>query len=97
MAISKVTPISPEKAQRVIADQLREIQGRVSDTFCTLSCAWTALDKAEDDDDKELWSRAGQTVRVCCEQLESIRESIDRVTDQAAYWPNLSAQVTNNG
>jgi hypothetical protein len=61
----------------VAAEQLREIARKVHETFCALTCASAALQKAEDEQDFELWSRAGTAVRRCCEELESIRADVD--------------------
>jgi hypothetical protein len=89
MVEDNVTPMlapkvsKPRPGPKEVAKALGRLQKKVHVTFCTLECASAALQKAEDDQDMDRWIRAGRVVERCVEELESIREDVDSVTDMA--------------
>ena len=101
MAISNstdnVTPIpTPKAAKRGpkdIAKQISAVVQSIHVTFCTLEAASAALEKAENDNDLDLWVRAARVVQRCCEDLNTIRDEAVHAEDIA----NIYAREVANG
>jgi hypothetical protein len=58
---------------------LFSVQKRLHVTFCTLECASAGLDKAENEQDQDLWVRSARVVQRCVEELHEIRDDLDSV------------------
>src|SRR5665213_1835515 len=81
MSAANVSAIKPAKpatrGPKDIATQIAAVARSIHVTFCTLETACAALEKAENDNDLDRWSRAARVVQRCCEDLETIREEAD--------------------
>jgi hypothetical protein len=90
-----VTPIGyaakhEEPGPTELAKALDSIQHKVHLTLCTLECASAGLEKAENDDDGDLWVRAARVVERCCAELKEIRGDVDDATSVAVRYAALS-------
>jgi hypothetical protein len=79
--ISSATEPMKSKARKdeTLEDRLSKIQRSVHVTFCTLEAASAALEKAENEDDADLWIRAARVVERCVGELKEIRDAIDDI------------------